>query len=211
MPHAPTGTRNRMVSGAIDLIRRRGVNATSVREVVRHTDTPRGSIAHHFPRGKLQLVEEALACAGQEVSAPLEQLVANKGALAGLRAFIGLWRQVLVSTRYEAGCPVLAIAVEQYIGEDGNPNLAAQKHLLAQANGIFAEWQRLLETAMQRDGMSADRARRISVLVIASVEGTVALCRAARSAQPLDDVLQELELVIAAATKPGSTPRATAS
>lgn len=207
MSDAPTGTRNRMVNGAVDLIRRRGVNATSVREVVRHTETPRGSIAHHFPRGKLQLVEEALACAGQEVSGPLEQLVAENGAVAGLRAFIGLWRQVLVATHFEAGCPVLAIAVEQYIGEDGNPNLAAQKRLLAQVNGIFGQWRHLLETAMQRDGIAAEHARRLSTLVIASVEGTVAMCRAARSAQPLDDVLQELEFVITAATRPGSKPR----
>jgi hypothetical protein len=36
------------------------------------------------------------------------------------------------------------------------------------------------------------RARRLAALVIASTEGTVAMCRAARSARPLDDVRQEL-------------------
>ena len=66
-----SATRNKMVVGAADLMSRRGVNATSVREVVRQTDTPRGSIAHHFPRGKQQLLEEALAYAGREVSEPL--------------------------------------------------------------------------------------------------------------------------------------------
>ncbi|HFX6065122.1 TPA: TetR/AcrR family transcriptional regulator, partial [Klebsiella pneumoniae] len=85
------------------MIRRRGVNATSVREVVRYTDTPRGSIAHHFPRGKQELVEEALRYAGREVSVPLEKLVGEHGTIAGLRAFVGLWRKVLESTGYEGG------------------------------------------------------------------------------------------------------------
>ena len=35
-------TRAKMVAGAADLMSRRGVNATSMREVVRHTGTPRG-------------------------------------------------------------------------------------------------------------------------------------------------------------------------
>jgi hypothetical protein len=35
--------------------------------------------------------------------------------------------------------------------------------------------------------------------VVAAIEGTVAMCRAARSAQPLDDVRRELELVLSTA------------
>jgi len=54
-------TRAKMVAGAADLMSRRGVNATSMREVVRHTGTPRGSIGHHFPGGKQQLIEIAKA------------------------------------------------------------------------------------------------------------------------------------------------------
>ncbi len=88
-------TRAKMVAGAADLLSRRGVNATSVREVVRHSGTPRGSIGHHFPRGKQQLIEDAIAFAGAEVSAPLEHLMRERGAIAGLRAFIALWRRTL--------------------------------------------------------------------------------------------------------------------
>ena len=54
-------------------------------------------------------------------------------------------------------------------------------------------------TALRREGVAPARARRLAALVIASTEGTVAMCRAARSAQPLDDVGQELELVLSSA------------
>ena len=59
-------TRAKMVAGAADLMSRRGVNATSLRDVVRHTNTPRGSLGHHFPRGKQQLIEDALMFAGKQ-------------------------------------------------------------------------------------------------------------------------------------------------
>lgn len=194
-----TGTRSKMVAGAMDLIRRRGVNATSVREVVRHTDTPRGSIRHHFPLGKLQLVEEAVRFAGEEVGLPLAALMARDGTLAGLDAFISLWRQVLEESGFEAGCPVLAVAIEQYMGEDGNPHPEGETRLLALADSIFREWHGTLEAALLKDGVAPPRARRLARLIIASVEGTVALCRAARSAAPLDEVRAELQLALAAA------------
>ncbi|MEH2553092.1 AcrR family transcriptional regulator [Bradyrhizobium algeriense] len=198
-----SNTRAKMVAGAADLMSRRGVNATSMREVVRHTGTPRGSIGHHFPRGKQQLIEDALVFAGKQVSGPLEHLTQSRGAVAGLRAFIALWRQTLERTKYQAGCPVLAVSVEQYVNDatekDGEPDEAAQQRLLDLANGVFADWQRIMFAALGREGVAPARARRLAALVIASTEGTVAMCRAARSAQPLDDVRQELELVLSSA------------
>jgi AcrR family transcriptional regulator len=198
-----SNTRAKMVAGAADLMSRRGVNATSMRDVVRHTGTPRGSIGHHFPRGKQQLIADALVFAGKQVSGPLEHLTQSRGAIAGLRAFIALWRQTLEKSKFQAGCPVLAVAVEQYVNDatekDGEPDEAAQRHLLDLANAVFADWQRIMFTALRHEGVAPARARRLAALVIASTEGTVAMCRAARSAQPLDDVRQELELVLSSA------------
>lgn len=193
-------TRAKMVAGAADLMSRRGVNATSLRDVVRHTGTPRGSLGHHFPRGKQQLIEDALVFAGKQVAGPLAHLTEKHGAVGGLRAFIALWRQTLERTEFQAGCPVLAVAVEQYVNDatekDGEPDEAAQQRMLDLADGVFVEWQRIMIAALRREGVAPARARRLAALVIASTEGTVAMCRAARSARPLDDVRQELELVL---------------
>jgi AcrR family transcriptional regulator len=194
-------TRGRMVAGAADLICRRGVNATSFREVVRHTQTPRGSIKHHFPHGKRQLVEEAVVYAGLAVGAPLERLMNELGVIAGLRAFIESWRKVLESTHYEAGCPVLAVAVEQYIGDDNALDAETQARLLDLARDAFDGWQRTVAASLRREGVSPARAGRLATLVVSSIEGAVALCRAARNAQALDDVRAELELILSSVLK----------
>jgi AcrR family transcriptional regulator len=174
-----------------------------MREVVRHTGTPRGSIGHHFPGGKQQLIEDALAFAGRQVSGPLRHLTQKQGAIGGLHAFISLWRQTLERTKFQAGCPVLAVAVEQFVSDAtdnaGAPDQAAQRLLLDLADGVFADWQKIMVTALRHEGVMPLRARRLAALVVASMEGTVAMCRAARSAQPLDDVRQELELVLSSA------------
>src|SRR5437762_391471 len=103
----------------------------------------------------------------------------------------------------ETSAKMVAGAVEQFVndatGGEGGVDDAAQGRLLDLADGVFADWQRIMVNALRGEGVTAARARRLAALVIASVEGTVAMCRAARSAQPLDDVRQELELVLSAA------------
>ena len=60
--------RQRMVRSAAQLIRRQGVSATGVREIVLDADAPRGSLQHYFPGGKEQLVTEAVQWMGGEAN-----------------------------------------------------------------------------------------------------------------------------------------------
>jgi len=189
-----------MVAGAADLISRRGVNGTSLRNVVDHTGTPRGSLGHHFPGGKMQMLEEAIAFASDGVAVPLHSAVADKGVVRGLRTFIGWWRDLLVESDYEAGCAVLAVAVEPLTGaEDASAESSSQaERLRSLSHQAFARWEAILADALRKEGVSAAQARRLAVLCVASIEGTVAMCRAARNPKALDDVQQELEAVLMA-------------
>lgn len=185
-----------MIIGTADLLRRRGINATSIREVVKHTGTPRGSIAHHFPDGKRQLLQAALTFAGDEVSVPLASLLRQYGTVGGLEQFIRGWRDLLQQTDYQAGCAVLAVAVEQLSDADSSEEHAAQHALLDQADSIFTHWRALISNALQAESMPIAQADAQALLVIASVEGSVALCRAARSCAPLDALWHTLQLQI---------------
>lgn len=187
-----------MVVGAADLISRRGVRATTLRDVVQRTGTPRGSLGHHFPGGKQQMLEEALRYATEAVAVPLQTALREKGAAEGLRAFIGWWRRMLEDSAFEAGCPVLAVAIEPVQDDPAAAQVSADaaERLRRLAHEAFERWQSILSAALRKEGLPAARAQRLSALIVASIEGTVAMCRAARSAQPLDDVRRELELLI---------------
>lgn len=189
-------TRDKMISGAVDLISRRGLNATSMREVVRHTNTPRGSIKHHFPNGRLELITEAVELAGKQTTLPLQQVMKEHHVIVGLDIFIEGWKNILKTSHYQAGCPILAVAAEQYIGDDSAPNVDAETMLLTQADNIFKNWQKILMDALHKDGVNLDKAARLANLIISSIEGTVAMCRAAKSMTPLEDVQHELKLIL---------------
>ena len=151
-------TRTRMVAGAAEMIVADAEHRDRrVREVVRSTGTPRGSIAHHFPGGKQQLIEEAVGFAGKAIAVPLQRLMQERGALEGMNRFIDLWRQALQASGFEAGCPVLAVCLEGPVSDEPGPAgtlaPAEQARLLAIAHEAFTEWQHLIAEALRREGL----------------------------------------------------------
>ena len=189
MAAVPSEARQRMVVGAVDMIRRRGLNATSVRDLAVHAKAPLGSTYHYFPGGKQQLAAEAVQYAGDTVSRVLTRALAA-GTLEGLRAFLALWRGVVLDSDFTAGCPVVAVSVEE--AADGT-DLAVRE-----AAAAFTAWESLLTKAMRADGVARKQATQLATLIVASVEGALVMCRAKRSIEPLDQVAAQLEALLTA-------------
>ncbi|ALC18403.1 TetR/AcrR family transcriptional regulator [Streptomyces pristinaespiralis] len=184
-----TQSRERIVAGAADMISRRGLSATSIREMAKHAEAPLGSTYHYFPEGKQQLAAEAVRHTGEWVARALRKEL-EAGPAAGLRAFLALWRKIVVDTDFHAGCPVLAVAIEEPPADEVPPALAA-------AAEVFDRWEGLLADSLREHGADAEQAAQVATLIVAAVEGTVALCRAKRSTEPLDRTAAQLQALIA--------------
>lgn len=186
MVEDPPG-RQRMVAGAADMISRRGLNATSVRELAKHTKAPLGSTYHYFPGGKYDLATEAVRWADDLTAGILDRELAA-GPQAGLTAFLSMWRKVVLDSDFHAGCPVLAVSVEDLPDENHAPRDAAAS--------AFQRWTTLLADSLRDAGAAPGDAEQVATLIVAAVEGTVAICRAQRSIAPLDQVAAQLGRVI---------------
>lgn len=174
--------REDMLRSAALLFRERGVEATSLADVIEHAGAPRGSIYHHFPRGKPQLVEEATRTAGALMGSMISRGLASDGPAATLRAIIGGFRQQLEATEYTAGCPVAPAALE------GMNSPAA----LVAAGESFTSWEDTIAASLWQRGLSQDRSRGLATMAIASFEGALIIAKAQRSTAALDRVEVEL-------------------
>jgi TetR/AcrR family transcriptional repressor of lmrAB and yxaGH operons len=178
--------RTTMIEGAAVLLAKHGLQGTSFSEVLEYTGAPRGSVYHHFPGGKDQLVGEAVELTGSNVYAALD---AKAGAPATEIAdyFLSLWRSVLTRSNFEAGCAVLAVTVAAEPGEVAD-----------RAAGVFRRWRAHLASLLHQGGLTQGDAARMSALLIASSEGAVVLSRAERSLEPFDLVAEQLREQVAA-------------
>jgi len=189
-PASRASSRERMVRSAALLFRERGYSGTAFRDVIAHSGAPRGSIYHHFPGGKAQLAQEAVAWGAATIAEQLDVALARERDAAGvLGAFLAPWREVLERSDFRAGCPLVAITVETDVP-------SPLRDAVAQA---FAGWSRLLAARLRRAGIPPARARTLASLTLAAIEGAVLLCRAQRDTAPLDAVAAELALAIDAA------------
>jgi AcrR family transcriptional regulator len=165
-----------MVEGAVRLLATRGVEGTSFAEVLEATDSPRGSVYHHFPGGKPELLHAALDLASERGRSAMEATRGQPAAVV-IERFLALWRILLERSHLTAGCAVVAVTVA-----------ADDDELLDHAGTIFRTWTELLTELCATGGMEINAARLLAVTVIAATEGAVALCRAQRSMEPFEDV-----------------------
>jgi TetR/AcrR family transcriptional regulator, lmrAB and yxaGH operons repressor len=169
-----------MVAGAARLLAERGLQATSFSEVLELTSSPRGSVYHHFPEGKDQLVKAALDL----ISTQMGQLFsprpgASPEEVADL--FLQIWRTILQRSRFAAGCAVVAVTVA-----------ADSPALLKQVGAIFRAWRRRLVELLVQGGAKPKDAARFGAILIAASEGAVVLSRAEQSLEPFDLVAAQL-------------------
>lgn len=176
--------RSNMVDGAVLLLATQGVEGTSFKEVLALANAPRGSVYHHFPGGKSELLHAALDRASGRA---LKAMEATRGqsALEVLERFITLWQALLDYSKLSAGCAVVSVTV-------AGPNGDILKHVGA----IFLTWTDQLAGLFAAAGLSEDAAHRMATVTIAATEGAVVLCRAEQSRVPFDEVASTLRDLI---------------
>ncbi|MFD3656755.1 TetR/AcrR family transcriptional regulator [Streptomyces sp. 24-1644] len=193
-------SRDRMVLSAAALLREYGASATSIDRVLAHSGAPRGSVYHHFPGGRTQLIDEAVALAGDFIAGLIEAAMQADDPVEAIDAFFVLWRDRLVESGFRAGCPIVAVAAET---NDDAPQLARS------AAAVFARWQEALAALFLRHGLTEERGRRLGSFIIAAVEGAVIMSRAEQSTAPLEAAAAEIHdlLVHTLRDRPSAEPR----
>jgi TetR/AcrR family transcriptional repressor of lmrAB and yxaGH operons len=193
-------TRTRMLEATGRLLRQRGYHGTSLNDILATSGAPRGSLYFHFPGGKDQLVIEVTRASVAEVASKLrEQLAAAKSPAVAVRRIAESTAEMLKSSDYARSCPVAPVVL------DSTTDIPELIELCRQA---FEEWIGLLRDAFVKSGIPEKRARSLAMLVEASLEGMMVICRATRDYKPLLLVADELAAVLEAAVAERAGSRA---
>ena len=178
-----TDTRARMIASAALLLREHCVAATSIPKVLAHSDGPRGSVAHHFPGGRTELMAEAITWAGNLVTDALTKARVKGSSAASTFAFLcDFYSTQLTSTDYTAGCPVGAAAQEAFDDPALGPVTA----------GVIGSWVAALAQTLIEEGQTTAEAEDLALLCVSSLEGAVLVARVQRSTKPVETVKARL-------------------
>ncbi|MCS3781826.1 TetR/AcrR family transcriptional regulator [Tsukamurella ocularis] len=172
-------SRDDLIRATIALMRDHGVAGTGVADIIEGSGRSRRTVYMNFPGGKSELVDTATRTAGRYIAGLIEAAIAKSTGRTDMLEQVGAaWRQVLVSSGFRSGCPIVAAALGR---ADSGPAADA-------AGEAFETWIALLANRFEEDGGGARAARRAATTIIAAIEGAVIMSSATRSTQPLDDV-----------------------
>ncbi|MGI8862881.1 MAG: TetR/AcrR family transcriptional regulator [Solirubrobacteraceae bacterium] len=170
-------TRDRIVGASAELFRRQGYNATGVKQIVTEAKAPFGSLYHFFPGGKEQLGAEAVRTS----DAMYELLIAAvfdpaPDLITGVRELFAGAGAHLVETDYEDACPIATVALE----------VSSASGILRQACAeVFESWIEAGTAIYESAGLTPERARELTIGMLAALEGAFVLARALRTTEPL--------------------------
>lgn len=176
-------TRSRIVDAAADLIYERGVDRTSLDEVMATSGVSKSQLYHYFA-DKDALVLEVIARQTERVLDAQQPHLEALDSLPALRA----WRDAIVRLNKAAhgkGCPLGSLASE--LANESEP---ARKRLA----GSFAMWRGHIEqglTKMHECGELAASAdpHELALALLSAVQGGLLLAKTTHSSRPLEIAL----------------------
>lgn len=183
-PSTSRSSREAFVHTTAELLRRQGYAATGLNEIVARSGAPKGSLYFHFPGGKEELAESAIASAGEQLAAAIEAILCSCADVEeAVARLIDALAAGLKASDYRDGCPVATVALETSFDSE---------RLRAASARALDSWEAALRERLLAAGLAAETASRRATLALASIEGALMLARVRRSTAPLLAVREEL-------------------
>ena len=188
-----SSTRDEIVGKTSELLELQGYYATGLNQIIKESGSPKGSLYYYFPGGKEALAAEAVRQAGKII---LERIQSNLASIASpeeaIRTFIMNIALNVELSGYRAGGPITTVAIE---------TASSIVPLREECDRIYTSWQLAIADKLSESGIGETRARQLSVVIIAAIEGGIILCRTSRSREPLEFIAEDVALLIQAAVK----------
>ncbi|MGQ8365487.1 TetR/AcrR family transcriptional regulator [Glaciecola sp. 1036] len=180
--------RQKVIEAAANILATNGLKGVSIRELSKFANAPLGSTYHNFPNGKQQIVLETLEWAGERAALRLKECL-EKDKKNGLQLFLVQWREKLVKSNFEKGCPIVAAAVEA----SQEDNYHQIRNAIAK---IFNDWRIPISDYLITLGHSKSSANSTAITLLACLEGAVILCRGYKDIDPFDAIIDSLPKLI---------------
>ncbi len=170
-------SKQHILAAAARLFEQQGYHATGLNQIIRESNTPRGSLYYYFPDGKEQIgTETALWSAAQmakRIASGLSQ--ADDPAEAVRSLAIGI-AEAVERSGFAAGGPLMMLAAESAVGDE-RLNLACREG--------YRQMQAVFDERFLGNGALAE-------FVLAALEGAILLSRVHHTGDPLRRAAEQL-------------------
>ncbi|THF83416.1 TetR/AcrR family transcriptional regulator [Cohnella fermenti] len=181
-------TKSLIIDIATKLFQKQGYTGTGLNEILKLGHLTKGALYHHFPGGKEELLLACIRSLHEAIAEDIESIFERQPTTAEA---IGAVLDRLIFL-YETEGTIAGYTISSVVsGIDtlSDPVRRACAQLYVEMQGIFR--RRLAE-----DGLAAEKASSLALMVNASLEGGIVLCLTTQSTEPLLAIKQWLPTMI---------------
>jgi len=183
-----THTRKKMIETTARLVQAKGYHGTSLNDILRESDAPRGSLYFHFPGGKKTLVLEAMKAGVDELSKELKSnMESSDNPAEGVMLNYQALAQAMKESNFRLGCPVSPVVLDM-------PEIGSE--LAETCREAYNRWNEIYSDAFVNAGIEPGRAMRLARAVQAASEGAILMARSEQSVQPIEEIGKEMAELI---------------
>jgi len=181
-------SKEKTLAAATKLFCRRGYHGTAMHDILSESGAPRGSLYFHFPGGKEEIAEGAVALGAQAVRAFIAQAAeASRNSEAFVTNLARGMAANLEASGFREGCPIATTALE----------IATDSETIGKAaRDAFATGERDIAKPLSRFGMKTSEAGSVTTAILSQLEGALLLARTYRSLAPMQRAERALRLLV---------------
>jgi Transcriptional regulator len=144
----------------------KGYGATGLNEIIAASGAPKGSLYYYFPKGKLQLAEEAVRYSGSLINGRVAQRLAEQADAAS--AFRRIIEDMV--ERFSTHDPHFEDVSLSIIALEASSETESLRRACEEA---LDERERLFREKLLASGYATEEARRLAGLVLLLIEGAI--------------------------------------
>ena len=180
--------RQRIVSTTATLLERQGYAATGLKQILKESGTPRGSLYYYFPNGKESLAVAAIKLRMAEMANHMRHVLSQIDDPAeAIHAMIRHFAESIQRQSCGTGAPIAAVALEA-----SNSSEPLRQACAAGYDGL----QAVLAAKLVMSGYSAENAAKLASIIYAAIEGATVLVRTKQDATVLFDIADAMKIVV---------------
>jgi len=181
-------TKSLLIDIATTLFQKKGYLGVGLNEILKACNISKGSLYHHFPNGKEELLIACLHSLNETITTDMEKIFQdNPSTQIAIQAMI----EKLV-IQFDREGMITGYTFSSIVREMGTLSEPVRNACAL----LYTNILRICTNKLVEDGFSQETAHSIALLMTASIEGGIMLCLAQKATSPLKIVSQALPNIL---------------
>lgn len=177
-------TKSLIIDIATTLFQKKGYLGVGLNEILKECNMSKGSLYHHFPKGKEELLIACLHSLDDTITTHMKEIFRDYPTTQ--MATQAMIEKLVI--QFEGEGMIIGYTISSIVSEMG----ALSESVRNACALSFTKIQEIYLNKLVEDGFSEETANSISLMLTALIEGGIMLCLAKKTSEPLKMISQGL-------------------